>query len=261
MAKFLDPISLKEEIRETFEGADNFLFIVSPFIKLDNKLKKILEEKKHDPEFSITLVYGKNEHNHDLSLGVSDLTFFKEFLNVEIYYHPDLHAKYYANEYQSIVTSLNLHSFSIKNNIEVGVLFERKGRFSLISDNKEDDASFHFFEKLIDHSECTYSKHLEQKKRFFGLFKGDYVQTIEVDETDITHKANKSNHKGYCIRTGIKISFNLQKPYSEKAFASWSQYKNKDYKEKYCHFSGELSHGETSFSKPILAKNWSKSKM
>lgn len=260
MAKFLDPISLKDEILNTFTDAENFLFIVSPFIKLDNNLKQILEEKKHDPKFEITLVYGKNEHNHDLSLGVNDLSFFKEFLNVEIYYHPDLHAKYYANEYQSVVTSLNLHSFSIKNNIEVGVLFERKSRFSFISDNKEDDASLNFFLDLIEQSDCTFSKHLEQKKRFFGLIKGDYTQIIEVDETEITHKSQKTNHKGYCIRSGIQIAFNLQKPYSEKAYASWSQYKNKDYKEKYCHFSGELSHGETSFNKPILAKNWSKSK-
>lgn len=31
-----------------------------------------------------------------------------------------------------------------------------------------------------------------------------------------------------------------------------------DYKEKYCHFSGEPSNGETSVNKPILKKNWKK---
>ena len=33
-----------------------------------------------------------------------------------------------------------------------------------------------------------------------------------------------------------------------------------DYLEKYCHFSGEPSNGETSFNKPILKKNWKKAK-
>jgi hypothetical protein len=35
--------------------------------------------------------------------------------------------------------------------------------------------------------------------------------------------------------------------------------KNKDFKEKYCHFSGEFSNGQTSFARPILAKYYKKS--
>ena len=35
---------------------------------------------------------------------------------------------------------------------------------------------------------------------------------------------------------------------------------NKDLPEKFCHFSGEPSNGETSFNKPILHKNWKKAK-
>ena len=37
---------------------------------------------------------------------------------------------------------------------------------------------------------------------------------------------------------------------------SWSKWKNKDFKEKFCHFSGEVSNGETSSSRPVLAKNY-----
>ena len=64
---------------------------------------------------------------------------------------------------------------------------------------------------------------------------------------------------GYCIRTGEKIPFNTKSPFSRSAYQSWSKYKKEDFSEKYCHYSGEPSNGETSFKKPILAKNWKKS--
>jgi len=69
----------------------------------------------------------------------------------------------------------------------------------------------------------------------------------------------KSNEKiGYCIRTGDEIEFNPEKPMSHKAFKMWNKYGDPNYQEKYCHFSGEPSGGETTFTKPILRKNWKK---
>jgi hypothetical protein len=47
---------------------------------------------------------------------------------------------------------------------------------------------------------------------------------------------------------------------SYEAFKSWSKYSDPEYSEKYCHFSGEPSYGETCVSRPILKKNWKKAK-
>jgi hypothetical protein len=47
---------------------------------------------------------------------------------------------------------------------------------------------------------------------------------------------------------------------SYDAFKEWNKFGNPDYPEKFCHFSGEASHGETSHNKPILSKNWKKAK-
>ena len=47
---------------------------------------------------------------------------------------------------------------------------------------------------------------------------------------------------------------------SYDAYKSWAQYEDETYREKYCHFSGEPSNGETSFAKPILRKNWKEAK-
>ena len=72
-----------------------------------------------------------------------------------------------------------------------------------------------------------------------------------------TQKATKKSI-GYCIRTGAEIPFNVAKPLSPDAYKKWNEFANPDYPEKYCHFSGEPSNGETSVNKPILKKHWKK---
>src|SRR5207244_2374447 len=72
-------------------------------------------------------------------------------------------------------------------------------------------------------------------------------QATEKTET----KKNNGKQIGYCIRTGVEIPFNVDKPMSYEAYKAWSKYSDPEYAEKYCHFSGGLSNGETSVSKPI----------
>ena len=89
-------------------------------------------------------------------------------------------------------------------------------------------------------------------------------QAKEVTDTfdnvmrENTFKYNAKKNLGYCIRTGVNIPFDIKHPFSPEAYNSWSRFGNPDYREKYCHFSGEESNGETSFNKPILNKYWKK---
>ena len=86
-------------------------------------------------------------------------------------------------------------------------------------------------------------------------------QTTTKNNVGSSQKTSKnSNSNAYCIRTRTPIAFNIDKPYCDAAFESWSKYKNEDFKEKYCHFSGEESNGEITKSKPILKKHWKEAK-
>ena len=58
--------------------------------------------------------------------------------------------------------------------------------------------------------------------------------------------------QGFCIRTGVPIPFNLEKPLSYDAFKTWSQFKNPDYPEKFCHATGKESYGKTTVRNPVL---------
>ena len=257
MAHFLDPLELKNQLYALFDEAENFIFIVSPYIKLPSELKHVLDRKLGNNQFHLTLIYGKNEDDPSKSLSEEDFVYLKKFKNLDIRYYPDLHAKYYANESSSIVTSLNLHDFSIKNNIEVGVLFQRT-RFGVKKDNAQDSKAFSFFEELQEKSYSVFEQGIVEKKVFFGLFKKQIGHKVFIDNSEDFFDDIKPK-MGYCIRTGENIKFNLEMPFTEQAFNTWIKYRNFNFPEKFCHYSGEKSDGETSFAKPVLRKYYSKS--
>lgn len=267
MAQFLDAHNLKKELLNLFKEAERFLILVSPYIKLNDEMKRSLIRKANDKQFNIIIIFGKNELDLSKSLSKDDMEFFKKFQNVEIFYNQHLHAKYYAHESASIITSLNLHQYSFANNIEIGVKFEHQ-ILNLGKDSKLDFEMFEYMENMKYDSDLVFDKTTSNESFFFGLIKGVSKQEVHYDLTKEVYGNEKNKPKvqisqklkqqknGFCIRTGKVIPFNLEKPFSYDAYQSWSQYSNPDYKEKFCHFSGEKSDGTICFKRPILKKHW-----
>ena len=247
MGKFLNPKDLKANLYRIFKEAEEEIIIISPFIQLSDETRTLLRPKQKIKDFQITILYGKNEQDPSKSLNPIDYRFFSEFKNHEILYNANLHAKYYANEREAIITSLNLHQFSLQNNIEVGTLLKESwgpiGNF--ITGNTEDVDAFNYFNKVLEQSEAVHVAEVDSRGR---------SSSVISDNAKHYFKGNPS--LGYCIRSGEKILFNLKKPFSDRAYLEWIKYKNETYKENYCHFSGEKSNGQTSFAKPVLAKYW-----
>jgi hypothetical protein len=270
MAKFLTGAHINAAIVDIVKNASEELVLVSPFIKLNGHLNDALCSQLDNVDLNVYIIFGKNPEDFTKSLSKDQFDFFKEFPNIQIFYNERLHAKYYANEHTSLITSSNLYNSSQDNNIEIGVRFEKesidKKVVNLITGT---DSIFSkadiWVNELLESSELCYSKVPKFEK---GLLSRRYKESL-VEESglseyydahaEINHMLNKYSNlpkDGYCIRTGIKIPFNISFPMSQTAFNEWKKFENKDYKEKFCHFSGEPSNGETSFLKPILKKNW-----
>src|SRR6476661_2671829 len=122
MAKLIDRFKVHEQLIELIDSADEQLIFISPYIKLHDDYKEALLARKGDHKLAITVVFGKNAEDKGKSLLNVDLQFFKQFPNIQIRYCERLHAKIYANDFNSLVTSMNLHKFSAEENIEVGIL-------------------------------------------------------------------------------------------------------------------------------------------
>lgn len=270
MAKFVKGNQLNSEIESLFEQAVTELIIVSPFIKLHDRIVEALKPKVNDPKLQVSVVYGKNETDKKKSLREEDFEFFSQFANIQIFYESRLHAKYYANEDKGILSSMNLYDFSQNNNIEFGVVSE----FKLLSANTIEEDSRDYFNKVIAGAQLEYSRDPHFDKNLIGIKKYSHSE-VSIDELSKLFEGGSENHRkkaskhdpvdkvggeGFCIRTGQSIPFDVKMPYTKKAYQSWNYFKNEDFEEKFCHFTGEPSDGKTSMKKPILTKNWAKAK-
>src|SRR6185436_16487929 len=110
--KFLTSNELNAALEKIFETAEDQLILISPFVKLHPRFESSLLTKLSSPKLKIIVVFGKNENNPSRSMDMQELEFFKQFPNIEIRYEKRLHAKYYANEIEALITSMNLYSFA-----------------------------------------------------------------------------------------------------------------------------------------------------
>jgi hypothetical protein len=271
MAKFIKGQALNGEVENIFSNAKNQIIIITPYIKLHTHYQKALSSKKSDDTLSIVIVFGKNKDDKTKSFDKDTFEFFSEFPNIKICYQENLHAKYYANESNAIITSMNLYEYSQNNNIEAGIL-TKNSLLKPLGDSIDYEA-WEFFAQVIKDSVLLYDKEPIYDS---GIFRDEYIKSeIKTDLLSKLYnlekatksilpssqiKSKNSNSNAFCIRTRTPITFNIEKPYCDAAFESWLKYKNEDFKEKYCHFSGDESNGETTKAKPILKKNWKEAK-
>lgn len=290
MADFFTGKALDEKLTDIIWKANKELIILSPFIRLDEYCKKIFSKLKNSPELEIILVFGKNEGETQRSLNQDDLEFFKDFENIVIIYCNNLHAKYYSNESEALLTSLNLLGKSMTGNVEYGISFPN----SKLTIDKLYSDSMNSTNEVIKSNPCVFVKRPLYKKTNLGLSKKHLGHMILFDQTNALYRNrnfeqkfyndfeyelfqtdvkptreefqtvnepktrnqnyNRNNNQelGYCIRTGVRIPFDPSRPFSYEAYQSWVIFENWDYPEKYCHKTGKYSNGRTSMANPIL---------
>lgn len=280
MAIFIKETEINLVLEDLINDAEELLVLFCPYFKLHDRLRDCLKRRKEDYNLRIIIVFGKNEDDPSKSLHKEDYEFLKSFPYIDIAYEKRLHAKYYSNEKSAIITSLNLHTYSHNNNIEVGVLFNRKkilknlsdkilGRLtSMISETEDLAIQAHsFFIDIYKNSEKVFQKEPQFKNGFLKINKSFTHSEVLVDKSDwfydqikqkeyprnpIGFNVNQKNQsseigKGYCIRTKEKIAFDPFKPFSWNAYQEWSG--NLDFKEHFCHSCGKKYN--TSFRKPL----------
>jgi len=118
MAKFLNTSATNYFLEELIKTARDRLILISPYLKLNDRIKELLEDKNR-LKIDVRIIYGKNELQNDEINWLSGLTY------VRTSFCKNLHAKCYLNEKVCIITSLNLYEFSQVNNNEMGVAISR----------------------------------------------------------------------------------------------------------------------------------------
>ncbi len=131
MAKFLNTSATNYFLEELIKNAKDRLILISPFLKLNDRMKELLADKNR-LKIDVRIVYGKSE------LQPEEINWLKELTYVRTSFCKNLHAKCYMNEELAIITSLNLYEFSQINNNEMGVLIRREDDAELYKDAYEE---------------------------------------------------------------------------------------------------------------------------
>lgn len=118
MAKFLNTSATSYFLEELIKSAKDRLILISPFLRLNDRVKELLEDKNR-LKIDVRVVYGKSE------LQPGEIGWLTNLPYLRTSYCKNLHAKCYINEELCIITSLNLYEFSQINNNEMGVLIRR----------------------------------------------------------------------------------------------------------------------------------------
>jgi phosphatidylserine/phosphatidylglycerophosphate/cardiolipin synthase-like enzyme len=118
MAKFLNTSATNYFLEELIKDAKDRLILISPFLKLNNRMKELLADKNR-LKIDVRVVYGKSE------LRPQEIEWLRGKTYIRTSFCKNLHAKCYMNEELCIITSLNLYEFSQVNNNEMGILVRR----------------------------------------------------------------------------------------------------------------------------------------
>lgn len=118
MAKFLNTSATNFYLEELIKNARERLILISPYLRLNDRIKELLEDKNR-LKIDIRIVYGKSDLHPD------EIKWMQKLDYVRLSFCKNLHAKCYINESECIISSLNLYEFSQVNNNEMGIAVKK----------------------------------------------------------------------------------------------------------------------------------------
>ena len=215
MAKFLNTSATNYFLEEMIKSASDRLILISPFLKLNDRMKELLADKNR-LKIDVRIVYGKSE------LQPQEIEWLRGLTYIRTSFCKNLHAKCYMNEEMCIVTSLNLYEFSQVNNNEMGILIQRAEDNQLYKDAYEEaqriirisDEVRISLERVTSEPEAASQetdKHPEAETTGDKLPSGKLAQKLGLKTAQLLDRATE---QGYLLLAGDKHAVT---PKGEKA--------------------------------------------
>ena len=220
MAEFLTRSGCIDAIEQMARQSKDKLWLISPFIKITDSLKELLEDKDRD-RIDMRLVYGKRE------LREGELEWLESLASLRMYYRKNLHAKCYMTEDVALITSMNLYEYSELHNDEWGILVSR------LEDEELYQPIFSEAQRLFRRSEIPSSV---KAPKVAHQSTPEVAQQPTAERTPSAPPAQTKTVKrprkrtadrkpslpktGVCIRGGEPIDFNILRPTATRVSGS-----------------------------------------
>jgi len=219
MNKFLTNHLISPSIIELIRRSEKEVTLVSPYIKTWGHLESEIESSINRGVLIDIIFRGDKSKEYKYTLESL------QKMGVGLYEVPNLHSKIFLSEKSGIMSSMNLYDYSSSNSEEIGLWTDDENLLKQLRENVD---------------ELRRKSHVVKKSILDKI--GDGVNLVR-DVVDMVQ------NNGTCIRCGVTIDFNPDKPLCPKCFRSWNKYKNPEFKEHYCHDCGDEY--KTSLKRPV----------
>lgn len=159
MAKYLRTSSITAELENLIREAKKELYIISPYLKLSDNMKELLNDKERE-KVDVRIIFGKQE------LAPTEMSYLEKLRYVRLYFSKNLHAKCYLNENKMIIASMNLYEFSQQHNREMGILIdtENEGDIQVYEDASSDIESIMHNSEDFSYVQAPQKRIIDEQK-------------------------------------------------------------------------------------------------
>jgi len=206
------------------------VYLVTPYIHFDEKIREAIGEAvSRHVEVILLVRKGADRTKEDIA--------FLTDSKINVYELEWLHGKIYWSKDGVLITSMNLYDSSDRKGKEIGVWLEDKKYVEKVRET---------IDKWIGYAVPLPPSALmaTQQPAVLRVAKGERLMQKQPRPISTATKA-----VGFCIRCKKQKTFNPDFPLCDDCYKEWAQYKNKDYREKFCHRCGEPT--QTSMAHPL----------
>ena len=200
--RFYFDAEVQDQIYKLIRSARESLYLVSPYNKHTQHLRTLLREAIED-NVQVTMLYRDDKDQRE------EVTYL-ERLGATVLPVRWLHSKIYMNESTALASSMNLVESSFNNSLEFCIRIGKGNSGPL-------------YNQLAEYVNLIQSR--AERQSF----------SPTPDKFRPAKAAARAT--GYCIRCGVGIALNPEKPFCLKCFHSWDKDPNSP--EKHCHHCGK----------------------
>lgn len=249
------------QVVRVIDEAKHRLAIVSPYVdRVIHAEQAIIRAKKNGAR---VVVFARQDGQTIGGNGSKEALEWFRANDIEVEGVPNLHAKFYMNEHEAVVTSMNLLKSSWSSSFELGFLVQGEAHKQLVeyltkrlrvwstaltTETSQGDAKSKLREKSTPYRARTLSRSARTGQKETSFF-GSIVSAV---------KDAISAQAGYCIRCGEPMTArdaDAGKVLCASDYREWAMYKNPEYAESYCNTCGQRR--KTTYSKPQCRKCYS----
>ena len=242
--KFLPTKEISASIDKIIKEAKKHLYIISPYLRPDGNVKKLLSDESALKDIDVNVVYRKDkersgERHTRPEVAPETVEWFASRPWIKTHHMPYLHAKCYLNEKQALVASLNLTGGAMINNVEMGILVS-KGTFWWSIEEIEK-----LYEDILDHAKWIVRLSEEVSAPSVASAAAQSRSPSSDQKSDKKQASRTSREaaavleNGFCIRCGAEINADPTKPFCKRHWRYWNKDKYDEYQQEYCHTCGK----------------------